>query len=84
MVTGTAVLNVVSQFDLGRKVNLDAFVESLCDCEWTYEPEIFPGVILKKWGVTFLVFASGRVIMTGLKDITRCDELWSKFDRFAP
>lgn len=83
-VTDTTVLNVVSRNDLGRKVNLVSFAESLGDREWTYEPEIFPGLILKIWGVTFLVFASGRAIMTGLKEPALCEGLWGRFDHLIP
>ena len=34
-----------------------------------YEPEQFPGMIIKEGGHSFLLFSSGKIILTGVKDI---------------
>lgn len=33
----------------------------------TYTPEIFPALVLKKQGVTFSCFHTGKIVITGIK-----------------
>ena len=34
-----------------------------------YEPEQFPGMIIKDEGYSFLLFSSGKIILTGVKNM---------------
>ena len=60
------VENVVTTCDLHAMVNVEKAVFLLGNA--FYEPEIFPGLVYSDFGVTFLIFYSGRVIVTGAKD----------------
>lgn len=49
----------------------------------SYEPEIFPGLVyrMKKPKIVLLVFASGKIVITGAK--VR-DDLYAAFDNIYP
>jgi transcription initiation factor TFIID TATA-box-binding protein len=60
--------NLVATLTLPRRIDL----EQLADHENTlYEPEQFPGAIIKtsETDATFLVFASGKIVIAGAKTI---------------
>ena len=59
------VENVVATCDLHAMVNVEKAVFLLGNA--FYEPEVFPGLVYSDFGVTFLIFYSGRVIVTGAK-----------------
>ncbi len=59
------VENIVASCDLHVMVNVEK-AALLLDNTF-YEPEVFPGLIYRDFGVTFLIFYSGRVIVTGAK-----------------
>jgi len=61
------IKNVVVVGDLGRDLNLNQLVIWLGLEQTEYEPEQFPGVIYRPTDVAcvFLVFGSGRVVVTG-------------------
>lgn len=40
----------------------------------SFEPEQFPALIYKDWGVSFLLFSTGKVIQTGAKSIDQAEE----------
>jgi transcription initiation factor TFIID TATA-box-binding protein len=61
------IQNIVVIADFNRSINVEHFVEK---CQAVYEPEQFPGAILRLQRpvkATALVFASGKVAVTGLK-----------------
>lgn len=64
------VQNIVAVMDLGRRADLGRIALSVPDL--IYEPEEFPGAI---WhspdfrGATILLFANGKVVCTGLKEL---------------
>ena len=41
----------------------------------TYEPEVFHAAMIRRGGVHFTVFATGKVVMTGIKDEQCIDNL---------
>jgi transcription initiation factor TFIID TATA-box-binding protein len=43
-----------------------------------YEPELFPGLILRIEQATLLVFGSGKVVITGLKSYGEVSRIFSK------
>ena len=67
-----AVTNMVCSYDLGYALNLNRVVVTLMDSERVeYEPEVFPGLVLRIFepNIVFLLFGSGKIIITGGKDI---------------
>jgi transcription initiation factor TFIID TATA-box-binding protein len=60
------VENVVATCDLHAMVNVEKAVFLLGNA--FYDPEVFPGLVYSDFGVTFLIFYSGRVIVTGAKN----------------
>jgi transcription initiation factor TFIID TATA-box-binding protein len=61
------IQNMVVEVNLGKSVNLEELAKN---CKVVYEPEQFPGAILKihePHKATILIFASGRAIIAGLK-----------------
>ena len=64
------VQNIVCRADFGCNINLDMTSLSLDSA--IYEPEIFPGLIYKVTKpekVCFLIFSSGKIIITGAKNL---------------
>ena len=62
------IVNVVGICDLGVSINLTNFFNANVDFA-TYNPEIFPAVNLKWNGITYLVFATGKITITGCSSI---------------
>ena len=58
------VRNIVAVTNVGRSIDLKNLAESV---NGIYEPEQFPGMIIKNLNpkATYLVFSSGKVIITG-------------------
>lgn len=65
------VQNVVCTATLGEDVNLNAISIGLGLESTEYEPEQFPGLIYRPPDINavFLVFANGKVVITGAKDV---------------
>ncbi|MCW3994963.1 MAG: TATA box-binding protein [Candidatus Bathyarchaeota archaeon] len=60
--------NIVATADFEQQVNLEELAQKT---RVIYEPEQFPGAILRlqqPFKTSILVFASGKVVITGLKD----------------
>lgn len=74
----TEIKNIVVSGDIGTRLNLEqiAVVAGLENIE--YEPEQFPGLIYRLLGDTVLVFSSGKVVITGAKNITDAQETFDK------
>ena len=67
------IQNMVLVADLGKDVNLENLAQN---CKMIYEPEQFPGGILRmdEFGVAVLIYASGKAVIAGVrnsKDITQ-------------
>jgi transcription initiation factor TFIID TATA-box-binding protein len=45
----------------------------------SFEPEQFPALIYKDWGVSFLLFSTGKVILTGSKSMEQAEAVMEKF-----
>ena len=61
--------NFVVVDTIGHNVKFDKIIESLPDANIEYEPEQFPGMIIKEHGHSFLLFSSGKIVLTGVRDI---------------
>lgn len=75
------VENIVSSAKLEKGLNLDKIAFNLENSE--YEPEQFPGLVyrMKDPKVAFLLFGSGKIVITGarsVKDVKRAVEKVSK------
>ena len=81
------IANVVAtvSFNLDQKLDLLKILNKIEDTE--YNPEVFPGLVLriKEPKATFLIFSSGKMILTGLKDIpfaaSAVNELMKEFKK---
>jgi TATA-box binding protein (TBP) (component of TFIID and TFIIIB) len=66
------VQNIVCSFSMGFSLNIDLFYEDQkCGTlgHSHYEPSLFRGIAWRvKGGIVFVVFSSGRVVLTGAKD----------------
>jgi len=71
------VKNIVCSYNLGNPCNLTRIMIALLDHERIqYEPEVFPGLVwrISDPKIVFLLFASGKVIITGgtnMNDVKR-------------
>ena len=61
------VTNIVASGSVGGRLNLNSIIFTFENTE--YEPEQFPGLVYKmpNTHVTFLLFGTGRVVITGAK-----------------
>jgi len=77
--TDFTIRNVVASADVKFPIKLEQLVRE--HEQWaTYEPELFPGLIYRMVSpkVVFLVFVTGKVVMTGAK--TRAD-IYTAFEQ---
>jgi len=63
--------NIVLMDKIELKQSLDNLIISIDDPRASYEPEQFPGMIYKdkEKGINYLLFSSGKIIITGTTDI---------------
>jgi transcription initiation factor TFIID TATA-box-binding protein len=67
------------------KVNLNKslndLIVALDDKRALYEPEQFPGLMYKdeRVGISYLLFPSGKVVITGVKDIKIAKKEYEEF-----
>lgn len=65
--------------DLGEQVNLQLLANRLKSTQCQYEPEIFPAARLMQFNPLCVnIFASGKVIITGLRDAQKLNDLISE------
>lgn len=73
----------ITNIVLTDKINLECTLEDLIfhlDArKSSYEPESFPGLFYKDSGISFTVFNSGKIILTGVKDLRLAEEVFEKF-----
>ena len=67
-----SVQNVVVSSQLGFEVDLEKASKNLGG---VYEPERFPGLIMKREGASILVFSNGRVVCAGAKSAEKAYRL---------
>ena len=58
-------ISATCQLMTSKKLNLDHLARLV---KGHYEPELFSAMGIKKNGLTFLIFNSGKVVITGLKE----------------
>lgn len=75
-------MNVVATYELGSRLELNTLVVYLGMEQTEYEPEQFPGVVFrpKDLDIVFLLFSSGKVVITGTDSIDRARQSTSFLD----
>ena len=61
------IQNIVASSDTGKAIRLKDIAEKhgpYC----SYEPDLFPGLVLRTTTLVFLIFRSGKVVITGAKN----------------
>jgi transcription initiation factor TFIID TATA-box-binding protein len=71
--------NIVVMETISLNTTLKNLIANLDPRKSEFEPEQFPALVYKDWGVSFLLFSTGKVIMTGLKDFKDAELLINKF-----
>jgi transcription initiation factor TFIID TATA-box-binding protein len=76
------IQNVVCTGDFDRELNLEALSIGLGLEDVEYEPEQFPGLIYKSdvSGSTILIFASGKIVITGVNDRNSAQEAFDSIN----
>lgn len=76
------IVNIVAYNKIGL-INGRFFSKIAHDRENSYEPELFPAVHIKtdKSNAIFIVFRTGRIILTGVNDPNLIDLYFSEFER---
>lgn len=66
----TVVQNIVVTHDVGRPIDLNLAQRGLSSEDISYEPEQFPGLILRfpNEKTVVLIFSSGKMVITGVRD----------------
>ncbi|WP_416841319.1 TATA-box-binding protein [Haloferax sp. DFSO52] len=69
------VQNIVSSADLRHTLNLNALAIGLGLEDVEYEPEQFPGLVyrLDEPNVVVLMFGSGKIVITGAKEVANAE-----------
>ena len=73
------VQNIVARDKIVLDRGLENIIHSLDPAKASYEPEQFVGLIYKDWGVGFVLFSSGEVIIAGIKKGMDIESLVSRF-----
>ena len=70
------IVNIVASSDLKAELNLNQVAVSLGLENIEYEPEQFPGMVYRvhDLGVVLLLFASGKVICTGAREVSMAEK----------
>lgn len=71
--------NVVVYAKFPLKTTLESIVVNLDPHKASFEPEQFPGLVYKDWGVSFLLFSTGSCIIAGLKDVKDAEPMIERF-----
>jgi transcription initiation factor TFIID TATA-box-binding protein len=73
------VNNIVCKARINLTKTLDTVYSAFDSDNIEYEPEQFPALIYKNWGVSFLLFSSGSLIVTGAKDVDTASKAIQQF-----
>jgi transcription initiation factor TFIID TATA-box-binding protein len=79
IVKDTTIHNVVMTGSLKMNTSLEKVFFALDPVKSSYEPEQFPGMIYKDFGVSFLLFPKGKFVITGAKTRKSGEEAAEKF-----
>jgi transcription initiation factor TFIID TATA-box-binding protein len=73
------IQNVVGSCDVGFPIDLEHISQKYVDFT-SYEPEVFPGLIFRMLEpkLVFLIFVSGKIVVTGARKKTDIEEAFEK------
>ena len=80
-ISDVRVHNFVVVDSIGHTVQFDKIIASLQDWNIEYEPEQFPGMIIKESGHSFLLFSSGKIVLTGVKNVESIQPALNSFKK---
>jgi len=74
------VRNLVCVCDVGKEVDLNRLMVEIGLENAEFEPEQFPGLVFHppEYDCVALVFSSGKIVVTGLNDQEKIEELYSE------
>ncbi len=73
---------LTGKFDIpGDKIDIIRLAEELDNVN--YDPEQFPGAVVKFENVTFLLFKNGKFVCTGAKSLEEAEEKIKKFEKIV-
>ncbi len=72
------IQNMVTVDNIEMKISIENLIYSLDPKKASYEPEQFPAIIYKDWGASFLLFNSGKLVLSGVKNENEAFELINK------
>jgi transcription initiation factor TFIID TATA-box-binding protein len=73
--------NIVVSATISLNSSLESIIRNLDSRKASFEPEQFPALVYKDWGVSFLLFSTGSCIVTGLKNVEDAEEVIQKFKK---
>jgi len=73
-ITDITIHNIVMMDSMKSHTSLENLIANLDPKKASYEPEQFPGLIYKDWGVSFIFFSTGKMIVTGAKTVDVAEE----------
>lgn len=76
------VHNLVISDTVDLPCTIEKLIENLDPKKASFEPEQFPALVYKDWGASFLVFSTGKIILTGVKSIDQTKKIIEKFQKF--
>ena len=80
VINNIKVNNYVLVDKIDVKINLDKLIMDLWEFDASYEPEQFPALKFKdKYGITYLLFSSGKITITGVKSLDNLEEHVQEF-----
>jgi transcription initiation factor TFIID TATA-box-binding protein len=68
-----SVENIVAMFNLGTRVDLERASQAMENV--MYEPEMFPGMLIRVGKKAVLVFHSGKGIVTGARSVEEAEAI---------
>ncbi len=71
--------NIVVMDSIPMKMSLENLIINLDSKKASYEPEQFPALVYKDFGVSILLFSSGKMIVTGAKTAEIASDAIKKF-----
>ena len=75
--------NIVVHTKIPLKSSLESIIVNLDPHKASFEPEQFPALIYKDWGVSFLLFSTGSCIISGLKDYQDAEMVVKRFKKLT-
>lgn len=79
----TEIHNLVISDEINLKSSIENLMPALDSRKASYEPEQFPALNYKDWGVSFLLFSTGKCILTGARTENQARDTMKKFQELV-